>query len=164
MLKPDNVRLATQADKTALYYALVNGLAPDNLSSLPFAQTLPVSEVKIKAMIDLCANENGAWCGIIDAEDGSIAATTAVVATQPFWSEEFYLAQSWLYVNETERSGKNHANDLFKFCRWIQDEASARAGYRVPLETSVLSRNNLSLKLRLWARHAEMVGGVFYSE
>ncbi len=154
--KPDNVRVATQADERALGALLLNDLRADN------DMGLPVAEVRVwRNVISACRGMRGI-AGVIDGPDG-IVASVGIFAVQGAWySSAWFLSQTWLFVKPGHRA-RGYARDLFAFAEWHRADISARLGVEIGLETSVLSGKRLGAKARLWRRFARPVGHYFWS-
>ena len=154
---PNNVRLANIEDAPDLYWHLLNDYEQDN--SLGWKP----SEKKVLAHVrECCLQENGV-AGIIDGLHGVIG-SIGIEVYMPWYSDDEYLAQVWLFVLPEYRYGKTHYEDLFAFADWYRDEMSRKLGTPLVLESSVTTFNRLPAKVRLWRRRAgRQVGATFWS-
>lgn len=157
MHKPNTVRLAGTEDIESLYWHLLNDYEADNgLGWTP-------SPKKVLAHVrECCLQENGV-AGIIDGLNGVIGSIGIEVYT-PWYSDDEYLAQVWLFVMPEYRFGKRHWDDLCDFADWYREQMSEKLGKPLVLESSVTSHNRLPAKVRLWRRRAgHQVGATFWS-
>lgn len=155
MHKPESVRVANEADAAALYWHLLGDYNADN------GLGWEVSPAKLyKHVSECCAGENGI-AGIIDGLTGIVGSVGIEVHT-PWYSNDEFLAQVWLFVMPGERPSSYHWDNLFYFSEWYREDYSRRVGRNVILETSVQSHHRLPAKLRLWRRRARQIGGIFW--
>jgi hypothetical protein len=155
-VKPASVRIATTDDTFEIYHHLMVDLQGDNSLGLP---PDPVDVARVVGQ--MCRGENGI-CGVIEDSEG-IAASIGIRAVKPWFTSEWMLSQIWLFVVPDARPGHHHAKDLFDFAQWHREDMSARTGAPVVLENTVLSLTRLPAKTRLWARHGEQIGAVFWT-
>jgi len=158
---PASVRLATPSDAPALLYHVRSNIA-DNLDSIGFGQKTPIDEAKLKERILLGCNRIGGVIGVIESDDNEIIASTAIFASQPWWTDTWVLTQFWVYVDIDERKGTHHGDDLLQFAKWFREDRSVAAGYNIPLEMGVMTGNRVQAKIRWWRRHTDgMIGALF---
>lgn len=155
MDKPNTVRLAGENDISHLYWHLLGDYNADN------GLGWTVSPEKLHRHVrECCVGEYGV-AGIIDGLNGIVGSIGIEVHT-PWYSNDEFLAQVWMFVLPDQRFGKYHWDDLFNFADWYREEYSRRAGRSVVLETSIQSHSRLPAKLRLWRRRAKQIGGIFW--
>lgn len=154
--KPPSVRIATQADEPALYWLLVNDLEADN------GLGWTVSPRKVLEHVQRCCRGQMGLAGVIDGPDGIIG-SIAIEMISPWYSDDLMLMQMWQFVVPEARAGTSHGNDLFAFAEWHRQDMAAKIGQALILETCVMSHHRLGAKLRLWARKARAVGGIFWA-
>lgn len=150
------VRQATAEDEAAIYDALV-ALYADN--PVPDSYTPERVKQKIAEGASL-AHQYAGLIGIIDGNDGEIAATIGIYPYTPWYTNEWMLTEMWLFVRPAYRRHHLH-KELFAFARAYRDAMSDVAGRPVKMLTSVSSKRRLAAKFRVWNRFADMVGGFF---
>lgn len=153
--RPATVRIATPLDAAALFYQLRDDLQGDNWLGLP-----PDEPDCARTVAALCRGKDGI-AGVVDSKRG-IVASIGIRAVKPWFTTEWMLSQIWLFVDPAAR-GAGLDDDLFQFAEWHREDMSARLGYDLIFENTVLSLNRLPAKLRLWRKHGEMIGGVYWS-
>jgi len=151
------IRIATPADFERVYWHLLEYFTQD------CSLGVPASLVKGAREIRALCNGKGGVVAIIETDDGQIVASVAVRARQLWYAEQYYLGQVWLYVSPGSRRDKSLYDALF---RWLDEHRkymSAKAGYDMVLENTVLSGHRLAAKARLWGRYGKQIGAVFWS-
>lgn len=151
---PEGVRMATPRDEQALFDVLM-ALNEDNSFGIP------VSNERVLAAIRQGTQRQGALIGVIEGEDGRIDGTIGMIITQMWYTEQYHLAEQWLFVRPSARNGRIHAK-LFEFAEWCRRRMAAGSTQPWIVTTSVSSPKRLAAKLRLWSRFARQVGGIFY--
>lgn len=150
---PEGVRIAHQADEPALYAILID-LYKDNF--LGFAK----SDNRVWDTIQHCCRGGGGVAAVIEA-DGRIVASTGIVFSSMWYSDDPYLSELWLFVHPAYRKF-GYAERLADFCYFYRDQFRHHVtGRALPLITSVTSHHRLSAKMRWWSRWAKLVGGIF---
>lgn len=150
------VRLATIDDAEELYWFLLSDLGADN--SLGFTPSLK----KIWGHVhDCCTGKNGI-AGVIDGP-GGIIGSIGIEVVQPWHSEDWFLSQVWQFVHPEHRHGTKHGEDLFAFAEYHRRYMCEHTGRDMILETTVMSRKRLAAKTRLWRRHGQQIGAMFWS-
>lgn len=157
MDKPINVRIAEESDAPNLFWLLMNEQYTDWPMGLP-----PTPKAVSEVVIAACARNNSC-AGIIDGPNGTILGTIGIRAEIPWWTETTILGQTWLYVSPQARQEDKLVEDIFAFAEWHRQDMSARIGYDIVLENSVLSYSRLAAKIRLWGRYGKQVGATFWA-
>lgn len=149
------VRIATQTDEGAIYDLLAGpeGLHADNGVGVGF------SPVKVWGRIRTATEGRGGIIGLIDG-DHEIAASVGLFFDSPWYSDTVYLAELWLYVRPVYRS-RGYAAELFGFAKECRQKLAEGSGEPLWLMTSVVSRKRLGAKMKYWARHADLIGGIY---
>lgn len=154
--RPKNVRVAGQQDEFALFDLLWNGLHADN------SMGMGRSEARFWENINgVCRGQRGI-CGVIDGPDGKLIGSIGIQASQTWYSDAWFLSETWLFVDPDHRKGTRYGEDLFKFALWHRADISERLNHNFALEISVHSFKRLEAKTRLWRRHASHVGSLFW--
>lgn len=156
---PQNVRVAREEDEAALF-DLLTALYKDNgIGVAPLAQDMRMA---IRAGT---RERNGVLIGVIDGKDGVLAGSVCIVPTTWWFNHEsWYLAVRYLFVRPEYR--EQHAafyDDLFQFARAYRNMA-ADGRARIPLVTDVTGLDHLDEKMKLWAQHGKLVGGIYLVE
>lgn len=150
---PYAVKLATPEDEERLYLYLVQ-LHHDN--PMPFGY----EPAKVLATIRQATERQGAVIGIIEGDDGEIAASVGLYPWSTYYSDEFHYAELWLYVRPAYR-GLGHDARLFDFMKHVQQTMQADLERPFYIQTAVTSVDRLPAKERLWRRHGPKVGAIF---
>ena len=154
--RPAAVRVATQADEAALFALLWDHLYADN------GMGIAPDAAKVWGYVNATCRGQGGVAGVVDGPDGTLIGSVGIVACQPWYSEVWNLAEMWLFVHPLHRRRTGHGQALFDFARWPRADMSARLGYAVGLEISILSFKRVRAKERLWERNALRVGATFW--
>lgn len=151
---PSRVRFAEPSDEAALWDLLM-ALNDDN-NSFGF----DVSETRIREHIRLGTERKGGAHGVIDG-DGCLAASIGIIPDRWWFSDNWSLAQIWLFVRKEYRH-LNYAEDLQEWGKWFRSSLEEQYGYPVTLISCVISHNRLPAKLKFWGRYCgQMIGGIF---
>lgn len=146
--RPAQVRLATEADEQKLFDLLML-LAAENAMD-------PVSDTKVMDMIRHATRREGGVIGIIDAPDGSIAATVGITMAQWWYSNAWRCEEAWSFVHPDHRGGNGrYAKQLIQFSKWWGEQLG------MPVLMGVLSTHRTLGKIRLYARNIPVVGALF---
>lgn len=153
------VRLATPADEPAVFDLLTGpeGLWHDNQLGFSY------SADKVRERIRIATEGRGGIIGVIDGDGGELAGGVGLFIDFQWYSEQPYLSEYFLFVRLLYRS-RGYANELFRFAKDCRASIANGSGERFPLVTSVVSRNRLKAKMRYWAKHADLIGGVYVVE
>lgn len=152
--KPANVRMATKADEDGLLELMMTNVtenAPEFIIPSPD---------RILKQIRAATDRKSAFLGIIDGPDGKPVACINICFAQWWWSEMWYLQETWNYVHPAHRATK-HAENLMKFARWCSDDMTRGFGYRVWLIQGVTAKDNLRSKVAFYSRHLNYMGAIF---
>lgn len=110
-----------------------------------------ISEPKVKQQIARCL-ENGAI--VLAIEGDVIAGTMGLLLTQPWYSEDWIVTETWTFVHPDRRRSHHIGNML--------EAAKVAAGrMKLPLTVSVTTDQRTAGKVRLFARHFESIGQIF---
>lgn len=154
----DTVRLAGTDDIPDLFWFLMHGYHADEGWGMGWS----VSPKKLLAHIQVCCSQQDGVAGIIDGHKGIIG-SIGIEVYNPWYSDDDYLSQAWLYILPEHRMGTRHAEALFDFQDWYKAEMEKRLGHTLLLESAVTSKERLDAKMRLFRRRAgKQVGGVFW--
>lgn len=156
---PFNVRKADPYDADALFDMALFLTHEDALQ--------PVSETKLRALVQRCVTMDNAIAGIIDGPDG-IEGTVGLVVDQFPYSEADHLAALWIGTSQayrdriTKQRQRNYAPEdaglatrLLRFAKWASDQMD------VPLVISVLTAGDLKAKLTSYQRQTPQIGAIF---
>jgi hypothetical protein len=152
-VKPDTVRLATQADEDNI----IDLLDIDLQENAAHIATVDLGQVR--EIVQRGTRQQG---GIVAVIDGPLFPVAVVVLISQQWafSKAFYIHKVFDFVHPDHRRS-NHAATLIQFSKWVSDEWSRGFGYTVPLMSSVVSTVRSKAKTRLYRRHMSQVGAVF---
>jgi hypothetical protein len=106
----------------------------------------------------------GGLHGVIDAPDqpGVLAGSIGMVWDRWWFSNDWGLAQIWLFVRPEYRKGTRYADDLVNWAKERRAEMEAVSGQPVLMANAVISEERLDAKLRFWGRHSgQMIGAIF---
>lgn len=157
-MPPDRVRLATEQDEDALF-TLLMALRDDN-NTFGFN----VSDARVREHIERGTRKIGGLHGVIDAPDkpGVLAASIGCFWDRWWFSEDWGIAQLWLFVRPEYRAGHHYADELVDWAKAMRDELQIKVGKPIGLVNSVVSEERLDAKLRFWRRHSgALIGGIF---
>lgn len=152
--QPTGVRMATEVDEAA-----VLELVMMEMREGPGA-VAPPNPARIINYIMSGTRRRGSFLAVTTAPDGTIAATMLLVPMQWWWSEQWFLSDIWAFVHPDHRQG-GHAQKLLQWASWMADEMSRQTGYRVYVQTNVMSVKHTKRKMRLWGRFSNFCGGYF---
>lgn len=156
MKNPFGVKRATQEDEEPLFAFLCslhdeNGMAP-------------MSEPKVRAMIERGTRNQGGIIGLIEGPKG-IEASVGLILGCWWYTDKYHLEEMWTYVHPNYRknncTGDSHAKRLIEFAKWCSDEMSRSAGERIPLLMGILTKKRLEPKMRLYQRQSSQAGALF---
>lgn len=153
------VRLAGAGDEDALF-SLLMALREDNNRTLNFN----VSDARVREHIEMGTRKTGGLHGVIDAPDepGVLAGSIGCIWDRWWFSEEWSLAQLWLFVRPEYRAHTSYADALVDWAKGMRDALQEKVGKPIGLINAVVSEDRLETKLRFWRRHSGvMIGGIF---
>jgi hypothetical protein len=113
----------------------------------------PVAEPKVRDFIKLATEAQGGIIGVIRGET-ELEASMGMMITQWWYTEEWCLAEQWLYVKSDYRN-KPHASHLVDYGKWCAQQLG------VPLQTGIISTSRTAAKERMYARKMTPVGSLF---
>lgn len=121
---------------------------------------LPPSPAKIRAKIEYGTRGRGGMIGVIDAPDGTIAASAMFGFAQLWWSDAPVLEEAWIYVAPAHRDPeKAHWEALVDWITDIKEKLSPGGG--LPAIVGVFARDRAEAKTRLYGSRFEFKGGLF---
>lgn len=144
--RPANVRLATPRDEAALFAFLMLAAEENSLS--------PPNDELVMAAIRKATGRQGNVVGIIDAPDGSIAASVGICMNTWWYSLKWHCQDMWCYVHPDHRRS-DYAKSLIQFSKWWADQLG------MDLIMGVMSVHRTEGKVRLYRRMLPFVGAVF---
>lgn len=159
---PTLVRRATPADIDSLLLFVPQVLEETSL--------LPVSMIKIEALIERCATQqSGAIAGIIEGEDGNVDAGIGLAFCESETSDIPFIKAVWCGLHPGVRKHPANPNDprahygrtLFEFARWCHEGLERAAGHPILLQFDLLTRTMLGAKMRLYERNLKQVGATY---
>lgn len=106
---------------------------------------------RVRAHVEAGTKRRGAVCGIVKSADGVVAGVTLLVPMQWWWSQEWFLHEVVTYVHPDHRKS-NHVDELLAFQKWVADTWTKQFGYRVYLQTGILSARRVWEKIALYRR------------
>lgn len=150
------VRLATAADEDAIFRLLVK-LDADNGLGFPY------HEDRVRQSIRIGASGSGGYIGVIPdpKREGEIIGSVGLHLAQPWYSNDWFVHEVWLFVDPEHRKGTGYADALMEFSRLLKKAVERRGERPVPFFTSVSSRKRLAAKMRWWGRRGEMIGAIY---
>lgn len=143
------VRLATQDDAQALLETLYFGYLDDRVGL-----GLKPDPKMMRPFIELILTPGRGFVGIIEDATGEIAASIGIVVDRHWYSSEWVMMEKWVYVAPECRGG-GHIDRLFDFLHTVKRETG------LPLITSLMTKERLAAKERLWGKHGAKIGAIF---
>jgi hypothetical protein len=151
--KPGGVRLAVEADEPALLRLVMEDLAENA------TQVAPASEARILENLQVATRGKGGFCPVIDGADGPVA-LALLVPTQWWWSTNFFLSETFMYVSPPARRSRA-ATRLLQYECWLADTMSVELDEPIFVLAGVTATKRQRAKMRLYRRHMNQVGGFF---
>lgn len=112
-----------------------------------------LSETRVRSTVDACMSSGAV---ILSCAKGVPVATLGLQVRQPWWSDEWEIADNFLFVHPDHRRGP-HARLLLKVAVDFARDA------RLPLVMGVFSTRRTAPKLRLFERVlGAPAGGIFF--
>ena len=156
--QPANVRHATRDDEAGLFDLLMALHKDNGLGFPPRAQD--VREAIRAATRE--AVKTGTIIGVIEGENGEIAASVCIALASWWYNRAaFYLDEIWLFVRPEYRARGHYDDDLFQYMIAYRNHIETETGRPWVLGASMISLKRLPAKMRLWSRHARLVGGIY---
>lgn len=151
--KPDTVRLATEADESALMELLRMDHQENALVVAPF------DEQHTKGFIQAATREKDATIGVVDGPAGPVGLIWLI--PEVWWfSPTWYVAERLTFVHPDHRRSR-YGRDLLQFAHWFVDSMSAELGYQIFLISSVVGTVDVDRKVALFGRMMQRGGGIF---
>lgn len=152
--KPDTVRIATTHDEDAILELMLMDVRENA------AHIAPIHEDRILAHIRSATHKLGSIIGVIDGPDKKPVAVTMLIPAQWWFSKAYYIHEALNYVHPDHRRSK-HIHDLIQFGRWVGDEWSKNAGFRIFTLFNVLAAKRTREKSMLYSRKLAKAGTVY---
>lgn len=152
----NQVRLAGPADEDAIYRLLVK-LDADNSIGFPY------HEDAVRKSIRIGTERSAGMIGVIEAPDspGEMAASVGLHWAQPWYSNDWFMHEVWLFVDPQYRKGTGYGDALMRWVQECKERGDAVMKRSTPFFTSVSSRKNLRTKMRWWGRRGELIGAIY---
>lgn len=115
---------------------------------------MPLSMDRVVPFLQCALAHHQSLVGIIDGDDGDIAASVGLMIGQYWYSETKHLEDAWNFVRAEYRT-RPMARPLIEFAKRAAD------GLHVPLLMGVLSETRTMAKVRLYERQLKFVGAIF---
>jgi len=157
------VRRATPSDSAVLMDVVPLILAETSV--------LPLSDLKIEALVERCACQvGGAIAGIIDGPDGLINATIGLAFAESDISDEPYIEVKWCGINPSmprvplhqhDDPRKHYGRRLFEFARWCHGALETAAGRNILVLFDLSTIEFLLPKIGLYQRNLTQIGATF---
>lgn len=151
--KPPNVRIAVKGDEKALLDLIIMDVR-ENATHIA-----PLSEDRILEHIRACTDRKGVVIGVIGSVGAPIA-VSMILPAQWWFSKAWFLQEALNYVHPDHRKS-NHIDDLIQFERWVGDQWSKDAGFRVYTVFSILGTRRVREKTILYKRKLRESGRLF---
>lgn len=114
----------------------------------------PMSESRVRPVLQCALAQWRGIIGIVDGNDGSVAAAVGLLVGKWWYSEEEHLEDIFTYVREPYRHMKM-ARPLLDFSKRAAKEL------KMPLLMGVLSNERTKAKVALFERKLPMAGALF---
>lgn len=144
--RPKTVRPLTISDEENLF----------NLLCMAYKENAPytMSESKVKLTIAAAARDREVVVGVIDAPDGTIAASVGGIFCTWWYTDDLHLEEFWSFVHPNYRRS-THAKDLINYMKWVAENMD------MPLHMGILTSTRMEAKIRLYQRQMPQVGAAF---
>jgi hypothetical protein len=156
--KPPGVRVATLADEPALLQLMMRDVQ-DNALRIAAPSTDRVLE-HIQLGTRPSPKKMPAILGIIEGPQREPVAAILLLAFQWWWSQAFFLQETFAYVHPDHR-GSRHAAHLMNFAKWCSDNMSEKFGYPVWLFQGVTAHEGVQRKMLFYSQHTNQIGGLY---
>lgn len=140
------VRIATPADEEEVM-AMCRELHDEN-------GLFTLSEKKIRDLFRKCYERKGAIVGVV-GPNGKIEATTCLLISDNYYTEDWHLAELWNHVGKDHRHSSN-AEALIRFGIKCSDEIG------IPFVTGIITNNRVAGKVRLYRQILGYPAGAFF--
>lgn len=151
--RPDNVRIATANDETAIYNLVV-------MEMEEVATVAPINPDSIATQIMSGTRYQRGIIGVIDGPDGFPVATIGIFNERWWWSTSWHFVKVWEFVHPDHRQ-TGFAKDLINFMHWFNDDMTRQFGYPVFTLSGVLTTKRMKDKVRLYRRMSNPMGAFF---
>lgn len=152
--KPATVRIATPKDEKEVLQLILCDLR-ENAEKIA-----PIHEERIVEHIRAATEKRGAIIGLIDGPEGKPVAVCMILPAQWWFSKAYFLHEALNYVHPDHRKTR-HIHDLIQFERWVGDQWSKNAGFRIYTVFNVLGTKRVREKTILYRRKLAQSGAVF---
>ena len=144
--KPLNVRPAQRGDEKNLFDFLCVAHKENGVYSM--------NEKKVCEMINAGAQDRETIIGIIDAPDGTIAASFGGYFAQWWYTDEWHIEECWDFVHPDHRRS-SYAKDILQYSKWLSDQM------KMPIHNGIMTASRFEAKTRLFRRQMPQVGAAF---
>lgn len=153
--KPSTVRIAVPKDEKDILELMLEDLR-ENAEHIA-----PIHEDRIMEHIRSATEKRGAIIGLIDGPRGKPVAVCMLLPCQWWFSKAYFISEALNYVHPDHRKTK-HIHDLIQFERWVGDQWSKNAGFRIWVLFSVLGGKRVREKVILYKRKLFESGRFFF--
>ena len=163
-LNPFSVRRAMPDDIEELT-AIIPGIVSEN-------SILPPHPEMIDEFLRRCVGRHGGcMAGVIDGDDGRIAATIGMVQAMEWYSPVSYWNIIWCGLAPSARKvdksvpvddpRRHYGKKLLEFAEWFRAGIEAHAGHPILFRFDCLTTGDMEPKMRWFSRGLTQVGGFF---
>ncbi|MBN9433986.1 MAG: GNAT family N-acetyltransferase [Bosea sp.] len=142
---PTIVRFAEPADADGIV-SMIAELHDEN-------GLFPLSRRRVEQFLRRYYDKQGAIIGVI-GDVGAPVASIYLAFDQPYYSDAFFLNESWNFVRPEHRRS-DYAKQLIAFAKHCSDQM------KVPLMVGIVSNHRTEAKIRLYERSLEKAGAYF---
>lgn len=114
-----------------------------------------LSEDRVRGYIRRCYTRKGTIVGVI-GEPGHLEASTCILLSDMYYTDDWHLAELWNYVEPEHRRGTNNIDALIDFGKKCSDEIG------LPLITGIITNRDTVGKVRLYRRKLGNPAGAFF--
>lgn len=118
---------------------------------------------RVREHVRLGTEHKGGLHGIIDDDQGGIAASIGIVWDRWWHAKHYGLAVLWLFVRPEYRN-RRYERTLNEWAAAMRNAIEDRAGHPVPLISPVMSLTRLDAMIRLWRHYGRMIGAIFQTD
>lgn len=148
------VRIAGPDDEDAIF-RLLERLAADNSIGFPY------HEDQVRRSIRIGTERKAGLVAVVETPDKQIVGSVGLHWAQPWYSNDWFVHEVWLFVDPAYRKGTGYADALMRWVQGVKERGDASTGRKTPFFTSVSSRKRLAAKMRWWGRRGEMIGAIY---
>jgi hypothetical protein len=113
-----------------------------------------LKEEKVRDVVRKCFRGDKVIVGVI-GETGHIEASTCLIISDYFYSDDWHLAELWNFVDKDHRRSKN-ADALIAFGKSCAEKMG------IPLLTGIITNKQMAGKVRLYRRSLGQATGAFF--